>query len=156
MARRCRMRAMLAVTLVMGLGGAATAASLPPAGDQAPAELPMHVRAVGTVNGQYVVLLEDMSGKLGLQIGIGALEANAIDMRLNHVKFPRPLTHDLLEAVVARLGARVERIEVVALRDEVFFGRVTLRDARGQSVVIDARPSDLISLALGAGLPVYV
>ena len=150
------MRAMLALTLMMGLGGAAMAATLPPAGDKVQAALPMNVCAVGTFNGRYVVLLEDASGKLRLPIGIGALEANAIDMRLNHVKFPRPLTHDLLETVVARLGARIERIEVVDLRDEVYFGRLTLRDANGKSLVIDARPSDLTSLALGAGLPIYV
>ena len=141
-----------------GTAGAATMASEAP-GSEAPgheAPVAMSVRAVGQVRGQSVVLLEDAGGARRLPIWIGDLEAGAIDMRVKKVKAQRPLTHDLLEASLAALGAKVERVDVTALRDGVFYGRLTLKDARGGLRVIDARPSDCIALAVGAGLPVWV
>jgi len=54
------------------------------------------------------------------------------------------------------LGARIERVEVDDLVDYVFLGKLTLRDAKGHRYRIDRRPSDLIALAVGAKLPVYV
>ena len=61
-----------------------------------------------------------------------------------------------MEATLAALGAKVERVEVVDLRDNVYYGRLTLRDAKGITRTIDARPSDCIALAVGAGLPIFV
>ncbi len=151
------MRVMLAMGLVMALAARADAATMAAApAEPATAPVAMSVSAVGVYRGQHVVLLEDASGRMKLPIWIGELEANAIDLRLHKQKAPRPLTHDLLDATLAALGARVERVDVVELRDDVFYGRLTVRDARGATRTIDARPSDCIALALGAGLPVFV
>jgi len=154
------MRGMLTAAMTMALacagGAAADAATM--ATDPARADEPvaMAVRGVGQYQGQWVVLLEDAIGARRLPIWIGELEAGAIDLRVKKQKYPRPLTHDLLDSIVAASGARIERVDVVDLRDNVFYGRVTLRDARGVVHQIDARPSDCIALAAGAGLPVYV
>lgn len=121
-----------------------------------PAPVVMRVRNVGALNGQAVVLLEGGEPRLILPIWIGPNEASAIDLRLRNQKAPRPLTADLLETALATLGAKVERVEVIDLRDNTFIGRLTLRDARGAEHLIDARPSDLIALAIGAHLPVLV
>ncbi len=151
------MRWMLAVTVALACaGGGARAATM--ATDPAHAEAPvaMSVRAVGSYQGHAVVLLEDALATRRLPIWIGDLEAQAIDLRIKKQKYPRPLTHDLLDSMLAAAGARIERVEVVDLRDDVFYGRVTLRDAKGATHTIDARPSDCIALAVGAGLPVFV
>jgi bifunctional DNase/RNase len=148
------MKAMLAVALAVGAVGMAGAAATPSAG--ASASVPMTVRTVGVYQGQNVVLLEGGEPKVVLPIWIGSIEAGAIDMRLRGQKPPRPLTHDLLESTLAALGAKVERVEVIDLRDNVFIGRLTVRDAAGTLHVIDARPSDLCSLAVGNNLPMYV
>jgi bifunctional DNase/RNase len=144
---------MLAMALVMGATGSAAAAASPaPGGTAAP--VAMTIRTVGALQGQNVVLLE--GGGLVLPIWIGSIEAAAIDQRLHGMKPPRPLTHDLLEATLAALHAKVERVEVIDLRDTVFIGRLTVRDGAGTTHVIDARPSDLCSLAVGANLPMMV
>jgi bifunctional DNase/RNase len=148
------MKAMLAVALAVGAVGIAGAAATP--SEAALSTVPMTVRTVGVYQGQNVVLLEGGEPKVVLPIWIGSIEAGAIDMRLRGQKPPRPLTHDLLESTLASLGAKVERVEVIDLRDNVFIGRLTLRDAAGNLHVIDARPSDLCSLAVGANLPIYV
>lgn len=151
------MRRMLAVTVALACaGGAAAAATMAPEATRQAQPVAMSARAVGMYQGSYVVLLEDASGGRRLPILIGELEASAIDLRLKKQKYPRPLTHDLLDATLAAAGAKIERVEVVDLRDNVFYGRLTLRDAQGATHAIDARPSDCIALAVGAGLPVFV
>jgi len=106
--------------------------------------------------GAYVVILKTRAAPARLvRIYIGESEAFAIALRLNRHHPPRPLTHDLLESLLDRLGARVERVHVEDLREGVFLGRIFLRqDAR--TFEIDARPSDSIALAVGAGAPIYV
>jgi len=151
------MRGMLAVTVALACaGGTAAAATMAPEATRQAQPVPMSARAVGMYQGSYVVLLEDALGSRRLPIWIGELEANAIDLRLKKQKYPRPLTHDLVDSMLAAAGAKLERVEVVDLRDNVFYGRLTLRDAKGATHVIDARPSDCIALAVGAGLPVWV
>ena len=152
------MRWMVAMTIALACAGGATAGAAKTAAEGARDTTPvaMSVRAVGQLEGRPVVLLEDALGTRRLPIWIGDLEASAIDLRLKHEKYPRPLTHDLLDATLAALGARIERVDVVALRDNVFYGRLTVRDAGGAAHAIDARPSDCIALAVGAGLPIFV
>ena len=148
------MRSMVALVALLALGGTVRAARLAaPAGA---AMVPMTVRTVAAVRGQYVVLLEDATRHVQLPIWIGASEATAIDLRLHGQKAPRPLTVDLLDRTLVALGARVARVEVVDLRDDVFIGRLTVRDAAGVLHAIDARPSDAIALAVAAGVPVFV
>ncbi len=114
----------------------------------------MKVREVRTHQGSPVVLLEH--GKSVIPIYIGTAEAQAIQMRLNQQKAVRPLTHDLLETILLVMGARIEKVEVDDLRDNIFFGKVTLKDSKGRRYRIDGRPSDLIALAVGAKLPILV
>lgn len=150
------MRAMVTMAVVAAMAASAAPARAARLAPRGAAMVAMTVRAVGALRGQPVVLLEDAARHVQLPIWIGEAEANAIDLRLHGAKAPRPLTVDLLDRALAALGARVERVEVIDLRDDVFIGRLTIRDAAGVTHPIDARPSDAIALALGAGLPVFV
>ncbi len=114
------------------------------------------VKSVQVVRGSPVVLLEADGGKRVIPIWIGAAEAQSIQLRLSGSKPLRPLTHDLLDTMLSVLGARIERVEVDDLVDNVYLGKVTLRDPKGRRYRIDGRPSDLIALAVGAKLPVFV
>lgn len=116
----------------------------------------MEVKDVYTVphGGANVVLLKVKRQDLYLPIWIGSQEALAITLRLTGRKPPRPLTHDLMERVLGSLGAKVVKIHIEDLRGHVFIGRVFLRQ-RKRIVDLDARPSDSIALAVGAGAPIY-
>ena len=146
------MRAMTALGLLV-MCGAAGAATVPNADSTM---VPMTVRAVGMLEGSPVVILEDATQVKRVPVWIGDREADAIDMRLHGRKTQRPMTHELLERVLVALGAHVERVEIVDLRENVYYGRLVLRDKAGALHAIDARPSDCIALAVGAGLQVYV
>jgi len=99
------------------------------------------------------VLLRDQQNR-AFVIGVGPCEAFAILSALNNQKFHRPLSHDLMQAVLEQLGARIEKIVVDDLSNDVFYCRLTI-SSNGNQLTIDARPSDAIALALRSGAPIY-
>ena len=90
-----------------------------------------------------------------LPIWIGHAEAWGIAMQLSGVKSKRPLTYDLLVAVISTLEAKVEKVEITELREQTFYARLYL-SSNGEQYEIDARPSDSIALALKTGATIYV
>ena len=102
-----------------------------------------------------IVILKDSENKLNLPIWIGLLEATAMATELEGIKMARPMTHDLLRNVLGELGATVEAIEVIDLRENTYYALVHL-EVDGRKVAIDSRPSDAISLALRTKSPIYV
>lgn len=118
--------------------------------------LEMTVAAVAaTEQGSKVVMLVDGTDKVALPIFVGASEALSIELRLHKERYQRPLTHDLLDSVMHKLGGQIEKVHVDELRDNVYIGAVFVRQGRKISE-IDARPSDAIALALGAEAPIFV
>ena len=79
----------------------------------------------------------------------------AIHLRMERRRFERPLTHDLLDDVIERLGGRLMKVQVDDLKGDTFVGSIFL-EAGGRLHVIDARPSDAIALAVGNRIPIYV
>ena len=102
-----------------------------------------------------IVVLKDESDNLNLPIWIGLLEATSMATELEGVKMARPMTHDLLRNLLTEFGAKVESIEVTELRENTFFAVIYLT-LNGQTVAMDSRPSDAISLALRTKSPIYV
>jgi len=102
-----------------------------------------------------IIILKDMEEKCALPIWIGLIEASAIATELEHITLARPMTHDLLKNILEQLDVAVTRVEVCDLSDNTFFARVHL--LRGKDVlVMDARPSDAIAIALRVKSPVFV
>ena len=104
----------------------------------------------------YMVLLVDPDGQRGLPIWIGLYEAQAIAREMDGEKPERPLTHDLILAILQGVEARIERVVIDQLQDNTFFAKIELRLPGGGGRKIDARPSDAIAVALRAKAPVFV
>jgi hypothetical protein len=102
-----------------------------------------------------IVLLRERLGSRYLPIWIGASEAQAIVSALEGVDPPRPQTHDLLKLVIETLGATIDGVEVVDLRDNVFYADLVM-NLNGKSVRVSSRPSDAIALAVRVQAPVFV
>jgi bifunctional DNase/RNase len=101
------------------------------------------------------VILKDLQSDRYLPIWIGPAEAEAITIRLQGIKAPRPLTHDLLRNFIVELGARVSCVLVSELRGDIFFARIMV-EADGREMEIDSRPSDAIALAVRLEVPIFV
>ncbi len=102
-----------------------------------------------------IVLLTDEKKETVLPIWIGLCEARSIEIGLSGVVPPRPLTYDLVAAIVRTLGAEVKRIVITDLRDQVFYAQVVM-SVNGKVSNIDARPSDAIALASRMKSPIFV
>jgi bifunctional DNase/RNase len=110
---------------------------------------------VDPITNMPIVMLKDMQGDRVLPIWVGIFEANAIALQIENIATPRPMTHDLLRNVIKDLDGAVERVVVCDLRDNTFYAIIYLT-VRGESVAIDARPSDAIALALRTRSPILV
>ncbi|MFH1032670.1 MAG: bifunctional nuclease family protein [Chloroflexota bacterium] len=110
---------------------------------------------VSLMNYQRVVILKEKSADRYLPIWIGPAEADAIAVKLQDVSVPRPLTHDLLCAVVNALGATINSIVVTDLKNDTFYAKVKLA-VDGQELEVDSRPSDALALAVRVEAPIFV
>ncbi|MDP1826967.1 MAG: DUF151 domain-containing protein [Archangium sp.] len=144
------MRALFVLTVLMS-----SPAFAADAGVKGPVFVAVEVlEVVDTEDGIAVLLLQKEAGVV-LPILIGPAEANAIKMRLEKSRPPRPMTHDLLEDVITAMGAKLLRVEIDDLKANTFLGRLVL-EQRKKVTTLDARPSDSIALALGLGAPILV
>lgn len=94
-----------------------------------------------------------------IAIFVDAHVGSAIAMSLRKEKAPRPLTHDLMVAMMAGLGVRLQKVVINDLKDDVFYARLYLyqENELGKNLVeLDARPSDSIALAIRQKCPIYV
>jgi hypothetical protein len=117
-------------------------------------ELTIESIRVSLMNYQRVVILKEKDSDRYLPIWIGPAEADAIAVRLQDVQVARPLTHDLLRAVIDQLGATVDYVLVNELSNDTFFARIMMH-VDGKSFEVDSRPSDAIALAVRAQVPIF-
>jgi bifunctional DNase/RNase len=124
---------------------------------QAPDEVEMQIRGLmmDPVTNMPIIVLKDVASDLVLPIWVGIFEANAIALELEKTAMPRPMTHDLLQNMARGLNAEVRKVVVSELRDDTFYAVIWMEHA-GETVTMDARPSDAIALALRWDCPIYV
>ena len=113
------------------------------------------VRVELPANTPMMLLKEtDGDGRL-LPILIGNSEAASIHSAMQGLQPPRPLTHDLLSAVIEVLDHRVDRVTITELRDHVFMAELSLIDSDGVTTSLSCRPSDACALAIRTDAPIY-
>jgi len=109
---------------------------------------------VDPITNMPIVVLQDGEGRRVLPIWVGIFEANAIALQIENIATPRPMTHDLLRNVIQDLRADVQKIVVSDLKENTFYALIHLL-VGGELVLIDARPSDAIALALRVRVPIF-
>ncbi len=102
-----------------------------------------------------IVVLKDVASETVMPIWVGIFEANAIALEIEKVAAPRPITHDLARNLIRNLNARLERVVISELKDDTFYATLWLQQGN-EPMVLDARPSDALALALRADCPIYV
>jgi len=104
---------------------------------------------------QRVLVLKQTDAARYLTIWVGPYEAEAITIALQEVEVARPLTHDLLKSIFTAFNARITRVEIIKLQDDIFYGNI-IAEVDGQEIRIDSRPSDAIAIAVRAHVPILV
>ncbi len=89
-------------------------------------------------------------------IVIGTIEALAIRDGATETEHARPQTHELLISTINALGATLISISINSLEHGTFYATLDLIDRTGESVEVDARPSDAIALAVLDGADIFV
>ena len=102
-----------------------------------------------------LVILREVGADRFLPIWVGPYEAEAITVALQEVETSRPLTHDLLKNVFTAFNAKIKRIEIVSLKEDIFYGNI-IAELNGKDITIDSRTSYAIALAVRAHVPILV
>ncbi len=106
---------------------------------------------------QQVVILKELDGERRLPIFIGKPEGDAIAFHLNGVSVPRPLTHDLAANILNKLDARLSHVLINDLRNQHFYASIVMHIGDDeQEIMLDARPSDAIAIAVRLDCPIFV
>lgn len=104
---------------------------------------------------RYVVVLGQEPHGSRLSFGIGWADAEALVQHLEDIEVPRPLTYTLTANVLRAIGARLREVRISRLIENVYYAELVLEGAKG-TVVVDARPSDGLNLAVRVGAPILV
>ena len=115
----------------------------------------VRVTRVVMLNNDFVVLLRGASDQRVLPIHVDPAQAHSIQLQLQGVEFPRPLTHDLFKSVLDNVDCALIRAEVCDLKDHTFYARLVILQ-NDTEVMVDARPSDAIALALRCSASICV
>jgi uncharacterized protein len=107
------------------------------------------------VTSMPMIVLKDIAGDAVLPIWVGIFEANAIALEIEKNTTPRPMTHDLIRNILRGFDTHVTRVVISDLRDDTFYAVIWM-DRGGETLAIDARPSDALALAMRADCPIFV
>lgn len=107
------------------------------------------------VVGTYGLILSEEVGNRRFSVMIGEPEAQSIAMKMNNKKAPRPLTHDLLLTVLTVFGAKLEKVIISDMINDIFYSELHLKK-EDIKLVIDARTSDAIALAVRAECDIFI
>src|SRR5438105_14574781 len=106
---------------------------------------------ISEIHEQQVIALREVDGdaetRRSFPIVIGIFEATSIDRRVKGIQAPRPLTHDLVTAVVEQLGGELQDIIISDLKEHTYFAKLRIR-RDGELTEVDCRPSDAIAVAV--------
>ena len=119
-----------------------------------------------------IVLLRDPSGRRQVPIWIDQAQAHNIMAGLQGTESPRPLSHDLMAALLEAGGLELRRVIVHAIEDSTFHAVLKLQEitdeesetngdepsseADQELIEVDARPSDAIALAVRTGSGIWM
>jgi len=108
-----------------------------------------------TQSNSYTLILTEREGTRALPIIIGGFEAQAIVVALENIKASRPLTHDMFVSFMTQSGVKLNEVLINDYKNEIFYAQLHC-EKNGENLIIDARPSDAIALAVRVGCEVFI
>lgn len=106
-------------------------------------------------SGAYALILAQTDGPYRIPVVVGAPEAQAIAIKMEGIIPPRPMTHDLFASMAHGFGIELKEVFIHKFEDGIFSSELTLIDSYGTEVILDARTSDAIAIAMRTQAPIY-
>ena len=98
----------------------------------------------------YALVLKEADGnERKLALIIGASEAQAIHP-------PRPFTHDLMLNVMYEGGLKPVKAVIYEVKEGIYYSYLYVQRVDGSIFYVDARTTDVVSLSMRNGFPLYV
>ncbi len=109
-----------------------------------------------SLGGTYsLVLIEHENQRRRFSVLIGESEAQSIALYLNDTKAPRPLSHDLMNSIVRELHAKMTKMVIYKMSNDIFYSEIHLLQGNNP-IIIDSRTSDAIALAVRSNAPIFI
>ena len=108
-----------------------------------------------TVVGTYGLVLSEEFGNRRFSVMIGEPEAQSIALKMNNKKSPRPLTHDLIKSLLGVFEAELQKVLIYDMVNDVFYSELYIKKD-DNVLIIDARTSDAVALAVRSDYPIYI
>jgi len=108
-----------------------------------------------TVVGTYGLVLSEEFGNRRFSVMIGEPEAQSIALKMNNKKSPRPLTHDLIKSLLGVFEAELQKVLIYDMVNDVFYSELYIKKD-DNVLIIDARTSDAVALAVRSDCPIYI
>ena len=107
-------------------------------------------------NKNYSVILKEVEGNLCLPVIIGSFEAQSIALAIEAIETPRPLTHDLICDIINLVDLDLNSIIIDKLNDGIFYSKIVMDNKDSETLFVDARPSDSITIAIRLDVPIFI
>ena len=105
-------------------------------------------------SGSYVVVLSEKKGKRKLPIVIKPSDAQQIALKIEGVKSPRPLTHDLFKSLTDSYQIDIQEVYIYAILEGIFYTKLITSNGIEESE-IDCTAGDGIALSIVFGCPLF-
>ncbi len=102
----------------------------------------------------FLVVLKGEEGKF-VPIAIGCPEGQYLVMAMQKMAFPRPLTHNLMQNLLARVKGKVHQLVIHTLKEETFHAYLLIQ-TQDEVFYLDCRPSDGLILATLMTVPIFM
>lgn len=106
-------------------------------------------------SGAYALILSQADGPYRIPVVVGAAEAQSIAIKMEGIVPPRPMTHDLFASLAQAYGVVLRDVFIHKFEDGIFSSELTFVDGQGREVVLDARTSDAIAIAMRTKAPIF-
>lgn len=105
--------------------------------------------------GSYVVVLSEAKGTRKIPVVIKPAEAQHIAMKLEGIKSPRPLTHDLMKSFSDSFGIDIQEVYVYSLIEGVFYTKLLATNGM-EEIELDCSIGDGMALSLAYKCPIWI
>ena len=102
-----------------------------------------------------VVLLKENTGNRIVPVWVGPFDGDTLAMSLAGISTDRPFAVDLMAGLLSLTGAKVEKVAITSLHNDIYYATIWVK-ARNRIHEVDARPSDVLNLALRVKAPIFV